>query len=136
MLTVAAGLIVEGDRILLGQRSPFGSHPFKWEFPGGKVEAGETIEEALRRELREELEITAHHIEEVHRYEFAYPGKKPIELVFLRVNGYSGQIHNRVFHALSWTDWRNLKQYDILDGDLPFLEWLEARGGLGKAGQA
>ena len=79
MLTVAAGLIVEGDRILLGQRSPFGSHPFKWEFPGGKVEAGETIEEALRRELREELEITAHHIEEVHRYEFAYPGKKPIE---------------------------------------------------------
>lgn len=130
MLRVAAGLITRGDEILLGQRSPFGSHPFKWEFPGGKVEAGETAAEALRRELREELAIEADGIEEVHRYLFAYPGKKPIELVFLKVGGYTGKLENRVFHALAWCDWRRLGEYDILDGDQPFLEWLAQRGGL------
>lgn len=129
MLTVVAALILDGDRVLLGQRSPFGSHPLKWEFPGGKVEAGETVEEALRRELREELFIDARAVEEIHRYQYAYPEKKPLELVFLTVRGYSGHLENRVFHALAWTDWRKLRDFDILAGDLPFLDWLDGQGG-------
>ena len=56
---VAAGLIVRGGEILIGQRRPNQPMALKWEFPGGKIEAGETPSEALRRELDEELGIKA-----------------------------------------------------------------------------
>jgi A/G-specific adenine glycosylase len=54
---VAAGIIVRKNRILIGQRLPHSFMGGLWEFPGGKQEAGETLEECLRREIREELDI-------------------------------------------------------------------------------
>ena len=111
-------------QLLIGQRRPGAVHALKWEFPGGKVEAGESFDEALRRELREELEIEAGAIREVHRYEFAYPGKKPVLLVFLHVDGFGGEPVNRVFHALAWSAYDALASYDFLEGDVPFLSWL------------
>ena len=57
MRQVVAGIIERNGTVLIGRRKPEQSHPLKWEFPGGKVEAGETPESALRRELAEELGI-------------------------------------------------------------------------------
>ncbi len=57
MIAVAAGVVCREGRIMICQRKPGGHQPLKWEFPGGKLEAGESPEQALARELREELGI-------------------------------------------------------------------------------
>ncbi len=59
MIDVVAGVIVRGGRLLLTQRRPEQDFPFRWESPGGKVEDGETPEDALRRELWEEIGVRA-----------------------------------------------------------------------------
>src|SRR5690348_11025220 len=112
MIQVVAAILERAGKILIGQRTPEQSHPLKWEFPGGKVERGETPAQALRRELEEELGITAAAGEEITRYEFAYPGKNPIELIFFRVISYESEPQNRIFHDLRWEPVANLKTLD------------------------
>jgi 8-oxo-dGTP diphosphatase len=121
MVQVVAAILEREGRILIGQRKPEQSHPLKWEFPGGKVEAGETPAQAVVRELEEELAIRVESSEEIARYEFAYPGKNPIELFFYRVTGYSGEPQNLIFQDLRWEPAENLGNLDFLEGDLPFL---------------
>jgi mutator protein MutT len=60
--TVVAAVIQRGDRFLICRRPEGKNHGGLWEFPGGKVDAGETLEDALRRELREELAVEATHV--------------------------------------------------------------------------
>ncbi|MFN7992567.1 MAG: NUDIX domain-containing protein [Bryobacteraceae bacterium] len=126
MTTVVAAIIERADRVLIGRRTPSQAHPLKWEFPGGKVEPGERPEEALRRELREELEIEAQIGPEVERYEFAYPGKKPILLVFFRVGSFAGEPRNLIFHEIAWVARQQLPEYDFLEGDVEFVKRLAA----------
>lgn len=125
LIEVVCGLIEQEGRILLGQRRPDDKHALKWEFPGGKVEPGETPAQALERELMEELRIAAGPIREMHRYEFAYPGKAPVRLIFLHVNGFGGAIDNQIYQALAWVTPEGLRGYDILEGDQAFLDWLD-----------
>lgn len=123
MLSVVAGLIQERGKILIAQRNATGPHPLKWEFPGGKVEAGETPESALRRELEEELGIEAQIGPEFSHYEFTYAGTNPILLTFFEVSGYSGLPENRgAFAQILWDTPANLNQYDFLEGDLPLIQ--------------
>src|SRR6185312_8739068 len=75
MVQVVAAIIERSGCVLIGQRQPEQSHPLKWEFPGGKVELNESPEQALARELEEELSIRNARGAEIARYEFAYPGK-------------------------------------------------------------
>src|SRR5215468_7170264 len=84
-ITVVAGLIQQGGRLLVCQRRRDGAFALKWEFPGGKVELGETYENGLRRELREELGIEAHIGPEAYRTRHDYPGKYAVELLFYHV---------------------------------------------------
>jgi 8-oxo-dGTP diphosphatase len=127
LTNVVAGIIERADRVLIGRRTPSQAHPLKWEFPGGKVESGERPEEALRRELREELEIEAQVGPEVERYEFAYPGKKPILLIFHEVNTFTGEPRNLIFQDIAWVPRRQLPDYDFLEGDVEFVKRLAAR---------
>lgn len=122
MTQVAAGILEKDNRILICRRRADQPHAGKWEFPGGKLEPGETPEAALIRELREELGIEAAAPEEVTRYEFSYPGKKPILLVFLKVTAWTGEIENRIFADLVWEIRARLPEYDFLEGDAPFIE--------------
>jgi len=125
MQTVVAGLIRRDGAILIAQRSAQGPHPLKWEFPGGKVEAGETAEEALHRELHEELGIEAVPGAEFGRYEYSYPGKSAILLRFFEVESYSGTLENqRAFEAVRWETPNRLSRYDFLAGDLALIELL------------
>lgn len=101
-VAVAAAVIIGSDgRFLLGQRAPDTFYPGYWEFPGGKVEAGETAYDALVRELHEELGIQVHTaypwITRRHSYEHAN-----VTLHFFEVASWSGELHDHVHSALSW----------------------------------
>jgi 8-oxo-dGTP diphosphatase len=124
MTTVVAGILEREDEILICRRRADQAHPLKWEFPGGKVEAVESPGEALLRELREELGIDAEPGSEMTRYEFAYPGKNAILLIFFRVTGWRGAVENRIFAEIVWERAERLREYDFLEGDLPFLDSL------------
>src|SRR2546428_7985410 len=99
-ITVVAGLIQQGGRLLVCQRRRDGAFALKWEFPGGKVEAGETYEDGLRRELREELGIDAHIGPEAYGTRHDYPDKYAVELRFYHVVDFSGTLHNYAFEQV------------------------------------
>jgi 8-oxo-dGTP diphosphatase len=124
MMQVVAAVIEREGRILIGRRTAAQSHPLKWEFPGGKVEPGETPPQALARELEEELDIRSAAGEEITRYEYTYPGKNPIVLVFFRVTGFSGEPHNRIFEELRWEVPEKLAGLDFVEGDTCFIRGL------------
>jgi 8-oxo-dGTP diphosphatase len=128
-MQVVAGLMVQGDRLLVCQRKATGPFPLKWEFPGGKVENGEGLLEALRRELKEELEVDLSAAHEIFRHSHCYRDGTQVELIFFRVEDYRGTPSNRVFHDIRWAELVELKRLDFLDGDLPLIEKL-ARDGL------
>jgi 8-oxo-dGTP diphosphatase len=121
---VVAGIIERDGEILIGQRRAGGRHALKWEFPGGKVEPGETPRQALERELREELAIEAAIGDEIVRYEYCYPGRPPILLIFFRVVEYSGAPLNLEFEQIAWARRDSLPEYDFLEGDVDFVRSL------------
>jgi len=122
MIQVVAAIIERDGNVLVGQRKPEQSHALQWEFPGGKVEAGETPERALERELEEELGVRGARSEEITRYRFAYPGKSPIELIFLRVLDYDGEPDNLIYQEMRWQPKLALRELDFLEGDREFLD--------------
>jgi 8-oxo-dGTP diphosphatase len=126
MVHVVAAILEREGRILICRRTPEQSHPLKWEFPGGKVEPGESPSEALARELEEELGITDAAGEEIDRYEFAYPGKKPILLIFFRITRFNGDPRNLIFHEVRWEPADRLASFDFVEGDLDFIRSLAA----------
>lgn len=121
MTTVVAAVIEREGRVLIGQRKPSGRHALKWEFPGGKVEPGEAPEAALIRELGEELAIRARIGGEITRYEYQYPGRARILLIFYRVTEFEGEPRNLDFQQLQWVGRGRLAEYDFLEGDAEFL---------------
>jgi 8-oxo-dGTP diphosphatase len=121
MTQVVAAIIEREGRILVCRRHPDHAHPLKWEFPGGKIEPGESPREALARELEEELGIHAEVGDEAARYEFSYPGKPPILLIFLHVTRYTGEPRNRIFAEIAWETPDRLSAYDFLAGDVEFV---------------
>jgi len=126
---VVAAVVERDGRILVCQRKAGARHELKWEFPGGKVEAGETPRQALQRELEEELGIQADIGAEIVRYEYRYHARATILLIFFRVTEYSGEPKNLDFTAIRWEARERLPHYDFLDGDVDFVRRL-ARGEL------
>ena len=125
MTTVVAAVIERPDgRILICQRRAGMQHPLKWEFPGGKVEPGETPVEALRRELSEELDMSPEIGPEIVRYQYQYPARPPILLLFFKVQGFVGEPRNLIFERIAWATPGDLPSYDFLEGDVEFVRSL------------
>lgn len=122
---VVAGVIERNGRILIGQRKRGKRHEMKWEFPGGKVEEGETPRAALKRELAEELSIDASIGREIVRYEYRAPRHRPILLIFYRVKNFEGSPTNMVFEEIRWERPDDLRRYEFLDGDTDFIRRLQ-----------
>jgi 8-oxo-dGTP diphosphatase len=126
-MVVVAAVIQRNSEILIGQRRRDDRHPMKWEFPGGKVEAGESPRQALRRELKEELNIEATIGREITRYGYRYTGRPVFQLIFFRVERFSGEPENLAFESIVWAPIEKLPTFDFLDGDVAFVKSL-ARG--------
>ena len=125
MTTVVAAIVERDGQVLICQRkNNEPNHPLKWEFPGGKVEPAEEPTAALRRELQEELAIEAVIGPEVERYEYRYPGRKPILLIFFRVSAFEREPRNVVFEQIRWERRERLPDYDFLEGDVDFVRRL------------
>jgi len=123
---VAAALIVRGGAVLIGQRRPDQPMASQWEFPGGKIEAGESPEQALARELEEELGITATIGPRVTHIRHNYRHGGAVDLQFFAVHEFSGEIVNRIFQQVRWTKLEDLPSYDFLAADRGLIRDLAA----------
>jgi len=128
LVQVTAGVIVRDRTVLVCQRPAHGHHPGKWEFPGGKVERGETLEQALRRELWEELGIEATVGRLLWETLHQYPQRQPFALSFLLIPSYAGTVVNRCFAAVRWVPTTSLPTLDFLEGDFEFIEQIRTGG--------
>jgi 8-oxo-dGTP diphosphatase len=118
VLTVVAALIEQEGKLLVCQRRRGSRFELMWEFPGGKVETGETLENALARELQEELGVTARIGPEIHRLRHQYASTGvPFELVFFAASAVPGDIRNLEFERIEWRELRSLPQLDFLEAD-------------------
>jgi 8-oxo-dGTP diphosphatase len=127
-LIVVAGVLCRDGKLLIGQRLSGDRHGLKWEFPGGKVEPGETPKEALVRELREELGVECEIGRELARYEHVTRGRGPLLLLFLQVDRCHGEPKAVAFEEIRWELPQDLSGFDLLDGDLDFVRRLSHGG--------
>src|SRR5450631_4715121 len=122
MKRVEAALIVKNGKILVCQRTRHQTMPLKWEFPGGKIEEGEQPRDALRRELDEELGIDAKVGDEIARIQHQYKSGSSVELRFFVVNEYKGELENKIFRDMRWSERSELPSFDFLEADLELVK--------------
>jgi 8-oxo-dGTP diphosphatase len=125
---VVAGLLIDGERVLITQRRKDQPMPLKWEFPGGKMEAGESPEAALKRELLEEIgvEVRVGAVWEVLWH--AYPDFDLLMLVYPCSASGEGEPRCCEVADLAWVWPSEMPSYDILEADAPIVERLQDEG--------
>ncbi|MCB0711622.1 MAG: NUDIX domain-containing protein [Ignavibacteriae bacterium] len=118
IIAVAVGLMFNNrGEVLLCQRPEEKSYPLKWEFPGGKVESGETSIEGLRRELREELEIVSSEEKLFHVETTSYSDGRTYRVEYFQIQSWEGHLRNIEFADIAWVHPKDFPNYDILEGN-------------------
>jgi 8-oxo-dGTP diphosphatase len=123
ILVVAAALYDRSGRVLIAQRPAGKALAGRWEFPGGKVAAGESEREALGRELREELGVEVTAARPLMRQKHAYADRE-VELSLWIVERFSGTARALDGQRLKWVAPAQLPAENILEADRPFIEAL------------
>ena len=124
---VAVGVISDGaDGILIAQRAASAHQGGLWEFPGGKVEAGESVRDALRRELHEELAIDVTACEPLLAIEHDYSDKAVLLDVWW-VSAFSGAPHGREGQPLRWVPAAQLHAVAFPDANVPIIQAIEKK---------
>jgi 8-oxo-dGTP diphosphatase len=122
-IAVVTGVICKQDQVLLGLRPPKGSLPGFWEFPGGKIELGELPEEALKRELKEELDIEADVgslcFATTHTYD-----EVGILLLFYHIKFWKGQPKTVHHSELKWTRFQDLDKIQLPDANKKAIKFI------------
>jgi len=120
-LDVVALVLIQDEKVLVAQRSENDRLAFKWEFPGGKIEANESPEAALRREIQEELgldiEVTAHFMTTEYNRS-PVPIRLHTYLALLK----RGEPESKVHHQIQWVPIQNLEELDFAPADLPIVQ--------------
>jgi 8-oxo-dGTP diphosphatase len=123
IVKVTAAILSKNDRIIIAQRKRGDHQSGKWEFPGGKIEPGETPEKCLARELKEEFDIDviigAPLGSNVHHYDHI-----SIELMAYRASWVGGAITMNDHNAYRWVTIDQLAEFDFSPADIPFVEML------------
>jgi 8-oxo-dGTP diphosphatase len=120
-LHVAVG-VIRNDRgeVLIARRLESQAHGGWWEFPGGKVESGERVQQALRRELREELDLEAGRIRRLIRIGHAYPDYR-VSLDVWQVTGFQGEAKSMLGQELAWVPADQLQEHALLPANRPIV---------------
>ena len=123
VILVSSGLIIQNNKVLIGLRSKSDNGGGLWEFPGGKIEFDESSEEAVIRELNEELDIIVRKPKKIMQYLHRF--KNLIyDISFFEVISFKGSIKNKVHDELKWTDLASINNYNFISGDLLIIEGL------------
>ena len=123
---VAAALIVRDGEVLIGQRRANQPMALLWEFPGGKIEPGESPQQALARELQEELGIHATIGRKVIHIRHNYRHGGAVDLQFFAVREFEGEIQNQIYEQIRWAKLGDLTTYDFLAADRGLIKDLAA----------
>jgi 8-oxo-dGTP diphosphatase len=129
MTTVVAALITRNSKLLVCQRRRDDTHALQWEFPGGKVELGESPSQALVRELREELGVDAVVGKELFRTSHRYRDYHvELDLIFFKADVEdSAPLQNLVFERFEWAEISALPEYNFLQADRELIGLLASR---------
>lgn len=120
---VAVGVLIDAEgRFLLTSRPPGKVYAGYWEFPGGKVEAGEGVVDALRRELQEEIGVTVGEVQPWREKLVDYPHAL-VRLHFCKVYAWSGRMQMHEGQAFAWQT-LPVTVTPVLPGTVPVLDWL------------
>jgi 8-oxo-dGTP diphosphatase len=125
MLQVTCAIIENNGKILCALRSEKMKLPLKWEFPGGKIEANESLEACLKREIREELGIEIDILEQLPSFKHSYSANFSIELLPFRCNLLSHEIHLAEHKQIKWLSLEELKELDWAEADLPIVDFIK-----------
>jgi 8-oxo-dGTP diphosphatase len=122
---VAVGIITRHNQVLIAERPVSKPYNGYWEFPGGKLTQSETAEQALIRELQEELGITVlsckHMFDHIHDYETCI-----VELSIWQVPLFSNEPHSEEQQKLAWVDFETIMDYPLLPGNWAILNQLKS----------
>ena len=122
VVDVAVGVLLQGEEFLLTSRPEGKVYAGYWEFPGGKLEAGESVEQALRRELQEELGITLSAVQLWKTQMVDYPHAL-VRLHFCKVWDWQGELQMREAQSHAWQS-LPVAVTPVLPGTIPVLTWL------------
>ena len=126
MIEVIAGIIINDGTVLIAKRKREKSLGGKWEFPGGKIEVGETPAECLERELREEFQIETRigkfFAENTHAYDTF-----TVHLIAYEVEYVGGEFTLCDHDEIAWVPFNDLLNFDMAPADIPLVRKLEAR---------
>ena len=121
MFEVTAGIILKEDKILIAKRGLDKKFSGRWEFPGGKLEPGESLQDCIKRELKEELNISIKNQEYFITNEHEYDNFK-VKIHSFLIREYNGEIILNEHEELKWINPNKYEEYDILEADLPFIK--------------
>jgi len=122
-IEVTCAIIMDGEQVLVTQRSEQMPHPLKWEFPGGKLKSGETPERCIVREIREELGIEISVWELLPSIKHSY-AKELIKLIPFICHWKKGEIQLAEHRACQWVHVSELEQIDWLEADIEVVNLL------------
>jgi len=123
VIPVSSGLIIQNNKVLIGLRSKCDNGGGLWEFPGGKIEINESSEEAVKRELNEELDIVSQNPKKIMQYLHRF--KNMIyDISFFEITSFEGSVKRIVHDELEWVDLDSINKYNFISGDLLIIERL------------
>ncbi|EGW35927.1 8-oxo-dGTP diphosphatase MutT [Desulfosporosinus sp. OT] len=125
MKEVTAAIILKNNKVLIAQRAPSDKLAGKWEFPGGKIELGETPQECLKREIKEELDVDIAVLNFFGESIFAYPSGT-IKLMAFWCKWISDEVTLKVHSQIVWVNRHELGLYDFAPADIPLVEKLKS----------
>ncbi len=124
MKIVTAAIIKKDNKVLLARRNQYQKLAGLWEFPGGKLENGESIQKCIERELNEEFEISSKAgkilTESIYTYEHG-----SIKLIAIEVEIKNDKFKLKVHDDIQWVEIKNLLNYDLAPADIPIAKYLQ-----------